>query len=210
MNVIFGASGHAREIAFILRSIGKKVDYYVAINSVANFINNVPVISEKSFFELSFDKGWDINAFVAIGNNTLRRVVVEKIKSANPDIAFPNLFHSSVIKDELADVIELGEGNIFFPRTILTTDIKIGNHNHFNSNTSISHDCNIGDFNTLSPRVTIAGNVQIGNLNFFGTGAIVIDNLCLASNLVIGAGATVVDNLSEKGTYVGLPAKKIK
>lgn len=208
MNVIFGASGHAREIAFILRSLGQKVDFFVANDSPNHILSEVPVIPENNFFELSFTQETTINAFVAIGNNGIRKAVVEKIKAIIPHISFPNLFHSSVIKDEFEMAIELGEGNIFFPGTIMTTDIRIGNHNHFNSNTSISHDCKIGDFNTISPRTTIAGNVRIGNFNFFGTGAVVINNLSVADNLTIGAGAVVVNNLSESGTYLGIPAKR--
>jgi sugar O-acyltransferase (sialic acid O-acetyltransferase NeuD family) len=208
MNVIFGASGHAREIAFILRSQGRKLDYFVANDPPGSSLKNVPVITESRFFELPLNDETNLEVFVAIGNNQIRKAVVERIKTTLPDAKFTNLFHSSVIMDELDSMIELGEGNIFFPGTILTTDIKIGNHNHFNSSTSISHNCLIGDFNTISPRTTIAGNVRIGSLNFFGTGAVVINNLSLADNLVIGAGAVIVDNISEMGTYLGVPAKK--
>jgi sugar O-acyltransferase (sialic acid O-acetyltransferase NeuD family) len=210
MTVVFGASGHAKEIAFIIRSAGGKVDYFVDKETGNKLLNDTKIVSEKDFYLLA--KGFNelIDVFIGIGSSYVRKSILEKLDSLDLKLRFPNLFHNSVIMDTQHKAIEIGQGNIFFPGVILTTNIAIGNHNHFNSNSSVSHDCKIGDFNTFSPGVKIAGNAVIDNYNFFGINSSVVDGVVLKSNLLIGAGSAVIGNISEPGTYVGLPAKKIK
>jgi sugar O-acyltransferase (sialic acid O-acetyltransferase NeuD family) len=210
MIVVFGASGHAKEIEFILRSGGRNVDFFVDRETRHKVLNNIKIVGEEDFY--SMVKGYNelINVFVGIGNSQIRKRVVEKIEALSIQIRFPNLLHNSVILDTQNDRIKMGQGNIFFPGAILTTNIIMGNHNHFNLTSSVSHDCEIGEFNTFSPGVKIAGNVKIANCNFFGINSSVIDSVELKSDLIIGGGSSVIHNIIEPGTYVGLPARKVK
>jgi len=41
-------------------------------------------------------------------------------------------------------------------------------------------------------------------------GTAVINNITIGDGVTVGAGAAVVKNLTETGTYVGVPARKIK
>ena len=56
----------------------------------------------------------------------------------------------------------------------------------------------------------MAGTVTVGENTWIGIGAAVSNNIDIASDCIIGAGAVVVKNISEPGTYIGIPAKKIK
>jgi sugar O-acyltransferase (sialic acid O-acetyltransferase NeuD family) len=207
MNVIFGASGHAREIAYILSASGFKIDFFVAQQPAIDALKNIPVISESVFLQ-QFSKTSNINFYVAIGNPSLRIMVVEKIERLFPDAFFPNLFHPSLHIDQPTSTLRLGVGNLFFPGVVLTTDIVIGNHNHFNVHSSISHDCQIGNFNTFSPGSRLAGGVIIGDGNIIGMNAIIIEQKKIENNIIVGAMAAVVKDLVEPGIYIGLPAKK--
>ncbi len=102
------------------------------------------------------------------------------------------------------------KGTIICPDVILTDNVKLGKHCQFNIQTSIGHDCVIGDFVTTAPKVSISGNVSIGNRVYIGTGAIIKEKTYICDDVVIGAGAVVLNDITEPGTYVGIPAKKIK
>ena len=43
-----------------------------------------------------------------------------------------------------------------------------------------------------------------------GTGAQILQGLTICDDTIIGAGAVVTKDILEPGTYVGIPAKKIK
>jgi sugar O-acyltransferase (sialic acid O-acetyltransferase NeuD family) len=208
MNVIFGASGHAKEIEYLLRQAHynhqQPVDYFVSEKE--GKVKAIPVISENTF-EALLQNSSLVSACIAIGNGLIRKKIVDKFK-AYSQVEYPNVISTQLNAD--LEWIKLGTGNVFFPAVLLTTEIEIGDHNHFNLQTSISHEGIIGNYNTFSPATTIAGNVTIGNHNFFGVGARVIDNVTIGDHIIIGAGAVVTRDISEPGTYVGVPAKKIK
>lgn len=140
---------------------------------------------------------------IAISDPYIRQDVVNKIKSK---YTYSQLTYA----EKGFGYTELGEGSIICPDCILTTDIKIGKHCQFNIQTSIGHDCKIGDFVTTAPKVSISGNVTIGNRVYIGTGAIIKEKTYICDDVVIGAGAVVLKDITEPGTYVGIPAKKIK
>ena len=86
----------------------------------------------------------------------------------------------------------------------------MGTLNYVNRQSSIGHDTRISDFNNIGPGCRIAGRCQIGSKNYFGIGSILIDALKIKDEITIGAGGVVIENLLLPGTYVGVPAKKIK
>ena len=56
----------------------------------------------------------------------------------------------------------------------------------------------------------MAGTVSIGAGTWIGAGATVSNNLQICGGCMIGAGAVVIKSITESGTYVGVPAEKIK
>lgn len=68
----------------------------------------------------------------------------------------------------------------------------------------------IGNHTHIAPHATICGRTRIGNGVFCGAGSTVIDNICICDNVIIGAGAAVVSDIAETGTYVGVPARKVR
>ena len=53
-------------------------------------------------------------------------------------------------------------------------------------------------------------SINIGKQTWIGAGPTVKNNISIASGCMIGAGAVVVKKIDEKGTYVGVPARRIK
>ena len=54
------------------------------------------------------------------------------------------------------------------------------------------------------------GESTIGKGCYFGLRCTVINRIKITEDCIIGAGTVVVKNIGEKGTYVGVPARKVK
>jgi acetyltransferase-like isoleucine patch superfamily enzyme len=54
------------------------------------------------------------------------------------------------------------------------------------------------------------GNVTIQDFNFFGCSCGVLQGKNIGNKNVIGAGAVLLRNIKDEGTYVGVPAVKMK
>ena len=79
-----------------------------------------------------------------------------------------------------------------------------------NTCASVDHDCCLGDYVHVSVGAHVAGTVIIGNSTWIGAGAVVNNNLHITDSCMIGAGAVVINDIVERGTYVGVPARKLK
>lgn len=217
MNVIFGAGGFAREVAWLIDELVKsgradgKVDAFVVDDHAGNvgaFIHGVPVISETEFFETCRSRA--VNVYIGVGSPQLKQVLHKKCLSLLDSVDFPSLVHPSVIMDLRPGVIQLSEGCFICAGTILTTDLRVGAFVHINLDCTVGHDANIGDFTTLSPGVHISGRVTIGEKCFAGTGAAFLESVHVIDNAVIGAGAVVISDITEPGTWVGVPARRLR
>ena len=91
----------------------------------------------------------------------------------------------------------------------INSSAKIGKHCIINTGAIIEHDNIIEDYVHISPQVALGGTIKVGENTHVGIGATVKNNIEICSNCIIGAGAVVVKDIIEKGTYVGVPAKKI-
>ena len=68
----------------------------------------------------------------------------------------------------------------------------------------------IEDYVHIAVGAHLAGTVHIGTETFVGAGATIINNTSVCDHCIIGAGAAVVKDIAEEGTYIGVPAKRIK
>jgi len=217
LNFIFGAKGFAKEVDWLIYDIFKldmfdfRTNFFVVEDNspmIGKVINNSTIISEKDF--LNNYKDAHKNCFIGIGSPKIRAEIVKFIKENTNNSYFPNIIHPSADFDKRRDKIIMGEGNIICAKNVLTTDIKIGNFVHINLDCTIGHDSIIGDYTTISPGVHISGNVTIEEFVFLGTGMNILENIKIVSHCKIGAGATLTKSALETGTYVGIPATKIK
>ena len=126
----------------------------------------------------------------------------------NPYLSFPNLLHPKVEIDDR--YVTLGRGNMVCKGAVITCDILLGDFNLLNWNVTVGHDTSIGSFCVLNPSTNVSGNVHIGDGCFLGTGCQVLEGLTVGAGVVIGAGAVVTRSIHVPGTYVGVPARKVK
>lgn len=209
---IFGTRGFAKEVEFmIVSTLGSNSLVPIEIIFVGEDesedlnapINGRQVISESEFFKITDN----VDCFIAVGSPNAKKKIVDKL-IGKANIFFPNLIHPTVVYDKRYTA--MGQGNIICSHASLTTNIKLGNFVHINLNCTVGHDTNIGNFVTASPGANISGNVTIEDLVYLGTNSIIIEKKKIEKNVIIGAGTVVIKDILEAGTYVGMPAKKIK
>ena len=188
---LFGYGGHAREVA---AQIGEPVTFYVD----DEYANDVA----KPISEFNPNEEWMI---VAVGESKDRKAIVDKLPKETKYFTF---IHPSV--QIMDDNIEVGEGSFIGASSILTTNVKLGKHALLNRGNHIGHDCFIGDYFSAMPNAVIGGNVWIDNKVYLGSCSNIREKIKIVANTTIGMNAAVVKNLTESGTYVGIPAKKIK
>jgi acetyltransferase EpsM len=194
---IFGASGHAKVIIDILK-----------LNKIT--IKNL--YDDRAPFELL---GYNVlildnnlikadKFIVAIGNNTIRKKIVENMLS---DVSFAIAIHPTTTIDT---TVFIDEGTVVMANCVINASVKIGKHCIINSTAVLEHDCIIGDYVHVSPSATLCGNVKIGKGTHIGAGAIIIPSVKIGKNVTIGAGAVVIKNIPDNVTVVGNPARIIK
>ena len=207
---IIGAGGFGREVAWLVERINKVESTWELCGFVDDDLQKLgklegtyPVVGTSEFFAAQSNTCW---AVCAVGSAKVRRKIIEKLNNI-PQLKFATLVDPSVL---ISDRVQVGEGSIICAGTIITVDISIGNHVIINLDCTIGHDAQLSDYLTLYPSVNISGGVSIGECSEIGTGAQIKQGATIAAGTIIGAGAAVVKDITEEGTYVGVPARKIK
>jgi sugar O-acyltransferase (sialic acid O-acetyltransferase NeuD family) len=106
--------------------------------------------------------------------------------------------------------VELGAGTVVFDGAIVNPGVVTGPTCVVNTGATVEHDCRLGTNVHIAPGATVSGGVTIGDHTFVGAGAVIVHGVRIAEGCVIGAGAVVTRDLAEPGTYVGIPARRIR
>ncbi len=199
--MIMGCGGHGRVIADSARKMG-----YAEIA----FLDDAPPSYELKYpIAGGFQDAerhiadWDI--CVAVGNQKLRERLLNSLEQAGAKL--PVIMDRSVI---IGTKVSIGVGTVIMPGAIINNGTQIGRGCIINTGATADHDNILEDFVHLSPGVHLAGTVHIGARSWLGVGSVVVNNCEITADCVIGAGAAVCLDIKEAGTYVGVPAKKIK
>jgi len=192
---IYGASGHSKvvlEIAESLRhSIGGLVDDNPNITKMLDYAVN-------GDFHFTEEDVW----VLGIGNNRIRKAIVEKRDCLYVSLVHPNATVSQRVK--------IAKGTVVMAGATINSEAQIGQHCIINTNASIDHDCVIEDYVHISPNSSLAGNVLIGEGTHVGIGACVIQGIKVGRWCTVGAGAVVIRDVPDGVTVVGNLARIIK
>lgn len=199
--VIIGASGHGKVIADIIVNSDDKVLGFLddADDVQGKKIIGFPVLGKIA----DFDKYRDCEFVIAIGNPYIR----EKISNELP-VKWYTAIHPTAVISSLD--VEIGEGTVIMANAVVNPSARIGKHCIINTGAIVEHDNILEDYVHLSPNVTLAGIVKVGKSTHIGAGSCTKQVLNIASDCIIGAGSVIVKDITESGTYVGVPARKIK
>ena len=198
---IIGAGSHSSVVIDLAISLKYKIIFIVDINSdkIGNEKKFGIPIKNKSFIK-KIKKNSKV--FLAIGNNSLRKIHYQKYKST---FKFINLISKS---SKVSKYSIIGEANYIGHNAVINSGTKIGDNCIINTASIIEHDIKIGNHVHICPSVTIGGNSKIGDSTFVGLGSKIIDKIIIGKNVKLGAGSLVVKELKSNLVYFGSPAKK--
>ena len=188
---LFGYGGHAREAAC---QIEQEVTFFVDDKYANDVAKPISEFNPEEYMII-----------VAVADSKDRADIVAKLPKETKYFTF---IHPSVhIMD---DNIQVGVGSFIGANSILTTNIKLGNHTLLNRGNHIGHDSVAGDFFSMMPNAVVGGNVTLGDNVYLGSCSNIREKINITSDVLIGMNAAVVKDITENGTYVGVPAKKLK
>lgn len=198
--IIIGTGGHAKVIADIVLSARDHLVGFLTSDEGIDSFMGWPVLGRDT----EYDKFMDRHFVIAIGNPVVR----ERLSNSMDCVKWYTAIHPSASISAIHTLI--GDGSVIMANAVVNPYTRIGNHCIINSNATVEHDNWIADFAHISVGAKLAGTVKIGKRTWIGAGATVSNGLSVCQDCMIGAGAVVVKNIELPGTYVGIPAHKIK
>jgi len=141
---------------------------------------------------------------ICLGNNYVRKRLVEAIKQDQPQLSFPSVVHPRAV---VASSALVGEGTVILAGCVVNSCAKVGSFCILNTLSCVEHDCAVRDYAFLGPRATLSGGVEVGETSFIGCGATVVQGRTVGSNSLVGAGSVVFDNFPSNTKVFGIPAK---
>ena len=202
--IIIGAGGHAKVIADIIEKSKDIVYGFLDDNKDIGeiIIKNYSIIGKVSECQGLQDNNKNLYFVIAIGDNYTRKNIYEKY-----DLNYYTAIHPNC---NIGIDVEIKECTVVMANACINSNAKIGKNCIINTGAIVEHDNIIEDYVHISPNATLCGTVKVGANTHIGAGAIVKNNTKITKDCIIGAGAVVVKNIEERGTYVGVPARKIK
>ena len=195
---IIGASGHGKVVADIARLNGYDRIEFLDDNETVKTCGKYPVVGKTNAAAIL-----DSDLFVAIGESGIRKHLMETYGIER----CITLIHPNAI---IAEDVILGPGTVVMAGTVINPGTQIGIGCIINTCSSIDHDCEIGNYCHISVGAHLSGTIVVGEGTWIAVGASIANNVTIVNNTVIGAGAVVIKNIKEPGTYVGVPARKIR
>jgi sugar O-acyltransferase (sialic acid O-acetyltransferase NeuD family) len=207
--LFIGASGHAKVVLDVFERMGKHeiIGFLDANKSTGETFMGYPVLGPESLLSKPDYQQADLELFVSIGDNWVRHLVVEKIRSMLPNSVFATGVHPSA---QIGKDVKIGEGSILMAGVTINSSCNIGSFAILNTQSSLDHDGSLGDFASLAPGVIAGGNVQIGIHSAIGLGAKIIHGITIGEHTVVGAGALVNKSLASFAVIYGIPARFIR
>lgn len=189
--IIIGAGGHARVIADIVRLAGDRVLGFLD--------DNVPALGQVKD-HVNYP---DAHFVIGIGSAAVRKRIAEAMGS----VRWYTAIHPTAV---IAQDVRIGEGSVVMANAVMNPGASVGRHCIVNTGSIVEHDNQISDYVHISVGARLAGTVTVGQGSWIGIGAVVSNNLSICGGCMIGAGAVVVKSIHQPGTYVGVPARRIK
>lgn len=194
--IVIGGGGHARVVIGAILAAG-----HVPLG----VYDDNPDLKGKTILDVPvlgpINQAVEGNAIAAIGNNSIRKIVVDGLKLNWVSIVHPfSYVDPSVI---------IGHGTLVCAGAVIQPEAQIEDHVIVNTMASVDHETRLRSFSQVGPGSHIGGNAVVEQGAFIGLGASVIQGLHIGKWSVIGAGATVIRNVEPNVTVVGTPANRL-
>jgi sugar O-acyltransferase (sialic acid O-acetyltransferase NeuD family) len=209
--LVWGAGGHGRVVADLVRASGERVAGYVdrdpaRFGAVVDPLGGRVVATEDELLQSLNAGGFPCGAGgirLGIGNNAVRTACLRRLS----DTDVPALVHPSAVVSGSA---LLGRAAVVLPLALVHSAARVGEAAIVNSGAVVEHDCTLEEGVHVSPGAVLAGGVRVGAGAWIGAGAVVIPEVQVGPGAVVGAGAVVIRDVPPGATVVGNPARIIR
>jgi len=199
--LILGAGGHAKVVLdALLRQGLRRAGVEVADDGVA--------LQGREFLGAPVRALADCQArrfHVAIGAAAARERAFGRLRGQGR-VAL-SVLHTAASISPLA---VLGEGVFVAAQAVVGPAAQLGEGVIVNHGAVVDHDCVVGAFSHIAPNATLGGGVTIGRRVLVGAGATLLPGVRVGDDTIIGAGALVARSIDAGGTWVGVPAVRMK
>lgn len=199
--IVIGASGHGKVVADIVRRSGDMLLGFLDDNeTLPPEIAGIPVLGKVA----DYTKYPSVSFVIGIGNSVIRKKIARQLDG----VRWYTAIHPSAVVSALET--QIGVGSVIMANAVINPSAYVGEHSIVNTAAVVEHDNHIGSFAHISVGVKLGGTVTVGSHTWVGIGAAISNNISICDHCTIGAGAVVICDIKESGTYVGIPARKIK
>lgn len=197
--LILGAGGLGREVFHWAREAGLHPLGFIDDNLAAldGRTGYAPILGGVESAPL------DVPILCAIGQNTARRVCVERLRARGG--SFATLIHPQ------AKVLhaEIGPGAVLAPFAYVAADAKVGAFLFMQTGAVLGHDVCAGDFLRMDTNAFVGGYATLGHGVTLHTGAKVMPGKRVGDGCTLGAGSVLLRNLHASATAFGVPAQRV-
>jgi sugar O-acyltransferase (sialic acid O-acetyltransferase NeuD family) len=203
--IIIGGGDLGQLIAYHVKNDAKQtiVGFLDDTFEKDTILDGLPVLGGIKDAKTLFNQCICDTAIIAIGYNhfDFRASVFKEIKQIMPLYSF---IHSSAYIDPST---KIGNGVVVLPGCVIDKGCVIEDNVLMNAGVVIAHDSKVKEHSFFGPGVKIAGFSVVGSKCFLGISSTILNNLTICDSVIIAAGALVNKSITEKGTYIGIPAK---
>ena len=204
--VIIGAGGFGREmLAWARQSVQFERDW-----TIKGFIDDNPqALASKNTPAALLDTVQNYapaaeDVFIcAMGVPAIKRRCCEMIGARGGH--FTRLIHRTAV---LGDNVELGEGVVLCPYTVVSANNRLGFGVAVNLHSSIDHDACVGDWSQVNCHCDLTAAVQIGREVFIGSSVSIIPGITVGDGAYLGAGSVVLRDVPAGAKVFGVPARQ--
>ncbi len=196
--IIIGAGGHGRVLADLALKLGYR-DIAFLDDRACGLCMGFPILGTTGQIR-RFDDG-NTGFVIGVGNNEIRKKIAEGCP-----VNWVSLIHPSA---QIGAGVSIGPGTVVLAGAVINACADVGSHCVLNTGAIVEHDSVLGDYVHICPGAALGGSVRVGHLTQVGIGAAVRNNIRVCGGCVLGAGAVAVKDITVRGTYVGVPARKL-
>lgn len=198
--VLIGAGGHARVVFDALQAAGSWPSVEIRDDRATSDqrFEGLPVLAPA--IPSAFAR--PCLAHVAVGRNTTRQMLAEKVMSLQVRLAIVMHPRATVSKRS-----QIGPGVFIAANAAVGPGAKLGDGVIVNHNAVVDHDCDVGAWTHIAPGAILGGAVIVGVGVLVGAGAVVLPGIRIGSGASIGAGAVVTRPVAANAVVMGVPAR---
>ncbi|MBP2681963.1 MAG: acyltransferase, left-handed parallel beta-helix (hexapeptide repeat) family [Deltaproteobacteria bacterium] len=206
--LIWGASGHAKVVADIVRRAGtfEIVGYLDDLHPHppdATFLGAPLYTSVKAVAAL---RSRGVNHLIlGIGNCEARLRLAPVARKQGFFLA--TAVHPCAV---VAEDVRMGAGTVVMAGAVINPGTVLGENVIVNTGALVDHDCIVEDGVHICPGTRLAGDVTVERGAWVGIGATVIEKVRIGAGALVGAGAVVIRDVPENARVAGVPARVLK